>query len=295
MSAEAFDWDHGRFLVADGPLRYFAAERTTVLLGVVPTGPVHQICQVQLARSGAVFVQVPYFRGSGGLVARFSSRVAAGQTATLRFGELGKTTSHPVKYSHPPDGNAHFSQDGKVLSEVRKESLRLDSDSGHLFELHAFGLAGFTELAPGKERAGRLYLPFGVKEPVGGVAVVGEWLRRSRLVQLAEQRGEPLGPLADIPRRRDGELFRACLIGRPNVKGEQEYLLGLSVTPLAQLPSLSEPVLLFLGGWDRKASPNGATEFLAFTYPCENIEEFARRLGTIDYQPAPPTPDAGAG
>lgn len=66
---------------------------------------------------------------------------AHGSTLDLRDG--GKVTSHLVKYAHHPDGEAHFSQTGKVLTQVRRRAMPLDGIEGHCFHDSGTGARGF--------------------------------------------------------------------------------------------------------------------------------------------------------
>ncbi|NMB74335.1 MAG: hypothetical protein GYA21_04310 [Myxococcales bacterium] len=60
-----------------------------------------------------------------------------------------RTTVNKVKYSHHPDGRAHFSQHGKVkTSIINPDSMRLDDPSGgHLFTLRVQGLFDFEPVS----------------------------------------------------------------------------------------------------------------------------------------------------
>src|SRR5712691_4530164 len=81
----------------------------------------HKVFQCQFAkRDGSVFISFPYFRHSEGLVSLASW--PAGEVSSVVSLELGgRVSSHLVKYSHHPDGRAHFSQDGKVLTVIKKD------------------------------------------------------------------------------------------------------------------------------------------------------------------------------
>jgi hypothetical protein len=54
--------------------------------------------------------------------------------------KVTRVTSHKVKFTHPPDGHCHFSQDGKVKTVVRNDSARLDLDLGHIFSVDVQGI-----------------------------------------------------------------------------------------------------------------------------------------------------------
>lgn len=291
-----FDFRHAQFEVADGNLRYFVAERVTVLLMDEVRRRTTQLIQIQLRKtSGAIFAQSPYFPADAGLVGDCRVVADANLGAAIRLGETGVTTSHKVKYSHPLDGHAHFSQDGRVFTRVRRHSIRLDSGEGHLFEFHAFGLGAFDEILPGQERPKRLYLPFAVLDATDAVTVVAEWIPKARLRQVAEERGEIIGPVATLPREAGGKPYLACLLGHP-YPSLNKYVLAVNVYPMLSPLVGIDPTLLLLGGWDpdRPAIQHGdSVGFLAFMYPCSNSAEMRARLGSIDYKP--PQADDNAG
>jgi hypothetical protein len=59
--------------------------------------------------------------------------------------------SHLVKYSHHPDGRAHFSQDDKVRTVIRRQSVPLYEQQGHIFTVLIQGLRAFEAAAASKE------------------------------------------------------------------------------------------------------------------------------------------------
>jgi hypothetical protein len=66
----------------------------------------------------------------------------------------GKVTSHLVKYSHHPDGRAHFSQDGKILTAIKRQSIALDRQNGHMFTLYIQGLHALDVARTAKDAEG---------------------------------------------------------------------------------------------------------------------------------------------
>ncbi|MDB4914685.1 MAG: hypothetical protein JWM95_2329 [Gemmatimonadetes bacterium] len=272
--------------VEDGPLRYFRAEQFTVLLADEEQRRTTQLLQIQLRKNGQIFAQCPYFVSSAGLVGECETVVDGNMNGQIRLGEVGITTSHLVKYSHPLDGNAHFSQDGKVHTQIRRQSFRLDSAGGHLFEFHLFGLSSFAAIVPGEERKKRVYLPFATLGAAHAATVVGEWIPKARLREWAQEAGGTLGPIGHLPYDRAGKPYLACLLGHPNPDLDRYGLLSISVNPVVPPASISQPQLLMLGGWDAgslKAGPGDSVRFLAFMYPAGNIDAMRRRLGSIDY------------
>lgn len=117
----------------------------------------------------------------------------------------GKVTSHLVKYSHHSSGLALFSQTGKVRSEIRRQSVALDRQEGHLFSVLINGLQAFKR-AVGQRDAEQVepertvltfQLPPG--SDVGGtLKIVGRWydVNRLRFANPTDSAG-PLFPTID--------------------------------------------------------------------------------------------------
>lgn len=75
-------------------------------------------------KDGSLYVSFPYFKYSQGIVS--IGTVSEGtQTTQVKLETAGKVTSHLVKYARHPDGRAHFSQDGKILTKITKQSVPL--------------------------------------------------------------------------------------------------------------------------------------------------------------------------
>lgn len=288
-----FNFNHPGFEAEDDSVRYFVADTLTVLLTVVAARATFQLCQIGLyPRTGQIFAQSPYFVSSDGLVGSCTVQVDESGASKIELSESGLTTSHSVKYSHPVDGSAHFSQDGRVVTSIRRQSIRLDSEYGHLFEFHALGLPGFRTLEPGQERAGRLYLPFVVAEATDAATVTAEWWPKEEIERIARERSEIVGPITELPRRLDGQPFKACLVAHPMESLRSRAFLVINVHPTSMPPNLTEPALILFGGWDadqkKRIRPGDQIGFLAFTYPCRNIEELRSRIGTVDYTAGTP-------
>ena len=101
-----------------------------------------RVCKLVFSKSdGSVFVTFPDFKETTGIVSVATLRAGARET-TVDLKPEGKVASHLVKYSHHPDGTVLFSQDGLVLSQVRRKAVPLDELNGHFFTIHAQGLGG---------------------------------------------------------------------------------------------------------------------------------------------------------
>ena len=58
-----------------------------------------------------------------------------------------------MKYAHHVGGEVHFSQDGKILTRIRRQSVPLRSNKGHIFTLLAQGLGHFEAANKAKDNA----------------------------------------------------------------------------------------------------------------------------------------------
>jgi hypothetical protein len=257
------------------------------VIGIVTAGHHRKIFQCQFAsRDGSVFVSFPYYRHTTGLV----SLVAwpAGQPSAVLSLELGgKVSSHLVKYSHHPNGRAHFSQDGRVRTIIRKQSVPLDEVEGHLFSLHVQGLENFDVATAAEENASlspkrtRIRFSFDEQNPEA-VKFVGRLHSASWLQQRAANGIiEPIMPLLAPDGRTRPGLVCSTLIGAPG----QDRCLVLSCEPLPRLDQGRASSLVFVAGFDARAAMADTSQpvsFLALSYPAENVDDLRQRLGSID-------------
>src|SRR3954463_1182243 len=109
---------------------------------------IYQICHLMFAKDGSIFVQFPYFKHTTGLVSKISFEPTLISPTRFDLKDGGKVSSHLVKYSHHPDGRVHFSQDGKVRTEIQRTSFRLDGPIGRIFQMSAYDLRGFKTITP---------------------------------------------------------------------------------------------------------------------------------------------------
>ncbi len=68
--------------------------------------------QIGFDKDGSLFIHFPYFQHRTGILSSSEIPATGGRKADVNLEHGGKVTSHRVKYSHHPDGRAHFSQDG---------------------------------------------------------------------------------------------------------------------------------------------------------------------------------------
>lgn len=270
-----------RYMVAANGLSYLAAERFTVIVAAMGTPHWHMMCQIQFHRRiGSIFVQFPYFKESQGILSSATFEEAGGGQSEIQFERGGRATSHLVKYHHPPDGRVHFSQDNKVNSEIRRQSFPL-SQSGLLWEMHAFDLSGYEVVTKDRIRSRRAYLPQLFKHGLPNSLVIrGEWQEKT---EVASSLIDADGPFVTVRRPRDGRTMKALLLGQPEGHPLTEHLLVLNVG-VPPAVEVDRPTMIFLGGWDSplRADTKPGHRCLSFMYPVDRFEELVRSVGTVD-------------
>src|SRR5438309_1167409 len=107
--------------------------------------------QVFFGRDGSLFINFPYFRHRTGLLSASVIPANGKVQSEVNLERGGKVTSHRVKYSHHPDGRAHFSQDGKIFTAIKRQSIALETQHGHMCSLLIQGLSGLDLADPVKE------------------------------------------------------------------------------------------------------------------------------------------------
>ena len=249
----------------------------------------HRILKVLFHRDGSVFVMFPSFKENEGLVGKITLAAEANNT-TFSLAKYGKITSHRVKYSHHPDGRAHFSQDGLVRTEIKKQSVSLAREQLHMFTVLAEGLGGFD--APrSSDNTPKLVFPVYGGPP--GVKLVASWCDLKNI-----HGTDSLSPGAGeiMIRFPSGQSKASWLVGPP--RGNPYDRFGLLITPEEMSSEISSqsshvgPCLSFLGGFDSRhiaLDHSKDTSFLIMKYPCTSPEELRGSIPSIDLRPRPKT------
>lgn len=244
------------------------------------SGKMRRIAKVRFHHDGSIFVFFPSFKSTQGILCR--AKLSAGSTypSSLDLTKGGKVASHLVKYAHHPDGEAHFSQDGKVKTIIRRKAVPLAEQSGHLFTIQTQDFTSF----PVRETAKKKQLTFNIPDDVVALRLTA-W--RFPLSQLSVAGDIPAGGIPVI-RTSDGVDRPGLLVLPPAGAQFEDVTLFVTVQPM---PAISEEMtaqLIFFGGFDPTSiALNHAkdTEFLAFAYPCSDFEALKHSIGTIDFVP----------
>jgi hypothetical protein len=196
-----------------------------------------------------------------------------------------------VKYSHHPDGTALFSQDGRVLSQVRKKSIPLAKQEGHLFTTQFQYLKAFE--AANKVKGHDKYDPkrcvinfsFENKEP-DGIKIVGRWYALKELLRrrLVNDGPRVFGP--QIQCMTDaGKAYKGFLLSPKVGNPMHEFGLLLTCEGVPKLNQSQQTCLTFIGGFDPPSVINNLAvdiSMLALSYPASNYEELRTSVGSID-------------
>jgi hypothetical protein len=187
-----------------------------------------------------------------------------------------------VKYSHPLDGRAHFSQDGQIRTTVWNHAQRLDSTIGHFFSLDIAGASQFrnSKSSPSTNTASCQF-SFDTDAPVDPVHFAGYWLRGPSSYRPTEL----MNPF--ILRRNDGQFIPTLVIAPPSGSPLQGGLLAISARTGFDSMKIQDGryYLIFTGGFAENLSDeNEVSSFLALQYPVEDVSA----LPSVDYQISAP-------
>lgn len=232
------------------------------------------VFQIQFA-GPSIFVHFPYQPDSPGVVSR--RELPPGVTHTFDVTEAALAMTRKIKYSHPSDGRAHFSQDGKIFTEIRNQAQSLDSSVGHFFSIDIAGIEHFRQCKGSlpKETVNAQFV-FPGDQPVDPVHFAGFWYRTgsglrptglTNPVLIDRGTGSPDPALAIAP-APDSPLSGGVLaiFARPNTSG-------------MQLKS-GDFYILFTGGFGANlADIQSPSSFLALQYPVQDISH----LPSIDF------------
>jgi hypothetical protein len=239
--------------------------------------------QVFFGRDGSLFISFPYFRHRIGILSASAIPANGAQESKVDLEHGGKVTSHLVKYSHHPDGRAHFSQTGKIVTAIKRQSIALDTQHGHMFSLliQGFGALDVAEAETDTAPTSKRHVINFEAEPTQAVKFVGRWfdVNRMRFSNPTATIG-PIVPLIEP----DGLTTRpACLVASPYTNAR--HVLALSCEPIPTLGPEPE-IFMFYGGFDPAETMMDVTKeagFLAFLYPIREVEAIRERVGSVDY------------
>jgi hypothetical protein len=267
-----------------GNIDAFRSERAVC---VVKAGEVTaKAFQIVFAADGSLFITFPYFKHRTGILCSSSIPATGTRQAEVNLEHGGKVTSHLVKYSHHTNGRAHFSQTGKIVTAIKRQSIALDKQHGHIFSLLIQGLHALVTANPLKDVGAspkRTVINFEI-EPPEAVKFVGRWFNVNEM--RFNNPTPTIGPII-LTLDTDGAQINACLFASPHANAR--HVLAVTCQAIPKLGPDPE-VFMFYGGFDPceiMTDPTKEAGFLAFLYPISEADKVRERLGSVDYtQPA---------
>jgi len=266
--------------------KHVEAIRSDCIVCVIKTPDVRvKVFQIAFGSDGSLFVTFPYFRHRTGILS--ATAIPAGHNKTdINLEQGGKVTSHKVKYSHHPSGQALFSQTGRIKSTIRRQSIPLDEQEGHIFSLIFQGLHAFDGAHPLKDSLSspkRAVIEFSL-DSVEALKIVGRWYDVNKLRHSVPNAS--IGPISSMV-DPTGAITVGIFTASPHQN--TKYVLAINCV---QIPRLNcEPeVFTFCGGFDAPeimTDPTKQGGFLAFIYPISEVENLRDKIGSVDYIPVP--------
>lgn len=238
-----------------------------------------RIAKVKFASDGGIYVFSPGFVRADGIACKAVVRAGAGITSSLDLTENGKVTSHLMKYSHHKDGEAHFSQDGKVFTYIRRKSVPLESQRGHLFTIQLQKADSFPLLQSPRKKQLTLMQP-----SEDGALKISAW--RFHIEDL----GIPDNVTASMRpgglQTSDGKMRQGLFVAPPIGTPFDDMALFLAFEEIPWLNEERDSQLIFLGAFDPPElalNHSRDTEFIVFAYPCSDFDKLKQRIGSIDF------------
>lgn len=254
-----------------------------------------KIFQVFFGKSdGSLYVSFPYFDKNEGILS-VGILPAFLRQVNISLEQRGKVTSKRVKYTHHPDGEAHFSQKGQIFTSIRKQSHPLTEDEGHIFTLLFQSPSHFKATTPQKDHSlptqRRTVLNFDFKntEPEA-VKIVGWWYEaRSIIPRLKATTDKQIGGTRIGPTiftsTSNGKFKRTFLIGPPQGSQMARFVLMVNCEGVQLINKTEEAMLVFIAGFDSPSNTGDLscdTSFLCASYPASNYNELAKQIGSVD-------------
>lgn len=247
-------------------------EATRHRIGVQWLNECHDLFQVQFQGS-RIFIHFPYQPDAPGILRRVE--LPPGSTHTFDVTDTAHGTTRKIKYSHPIDGRAHFSQDDQILTTIRNQAVPLDRSVGHLFSIDIAGISLFRKcsnrVTPG---TAAIQFAYNGEQAPDPLHCAGFWFKL--------EEGNPEGMTNPVIVDFESGPQRGVAIAPPGNSPLRGWVLVIFPRNAAERLAVdpSEFRLIFVGGFAADLHDTDvSSSFLAMQYPAEDIS--ALRL--VDY------------
>ena len=210
------------------------------------SGVTYKIFRISCGKDGSIYVHFPYVPDGGALVGEVSLDPQIKYPATLTVGPDFSTTIHKVKYTHHTDGRAHFSQDGKIFTRVRRKAVPFDQVRGHLFTVMVEGVSKFVQLT--KRPSGSvLAVPFEFDNPTNSVKFLAHIYDKAEWAKIATYGdSSPWVLVMDS----DGKRSVGIMVGTTARRNSEQLYMLLSASAREDSYVEHDVQLAFMGGFD---------------------------------------------
>lgn len=244
-------------------------------IGISWLGGCKDLFQVQFHES-SIFIHFPYQPDRPGAISR--RQLPPGNTHTFDVVDTGHATTKKIKYSHPIDGRAHFSQDGQIRTTVRNQAACLNRSAGHFFSIEFGGIKQFRNCKSRlSSNTAAVQFSFSSNAPVDPLHCAGFWFKGepgirptglTNPVLIDQKTGPPTPAIAIAP------PSNSPLSGGIIAISARSAANGVEVDP-------DDFLLMFTGGFEENlADATAKSSFLAMQYPIKDIT----KLPIIDYE-----------
>jgi len=252
----------------------------------------YKIFQIIFDKKGSIFINFPYYLKNEGLISlvKFPGNIALPTDLSLVSG--GKVTANRIKYSHHPDGNAHFSQSGKIFTCIRKKSVPLHEINGHLFTVQFQGIKDFEKYVSIErikndkkaylKRKG-LFFKLNESKP-DSMKFVGRIYSRDYFQHLINGQSDEPKVFYQTGEKTYKPAFILC---PPSDNGYGNYVLTITYDEIPKIDKEQYSRLTFLAGFDAKTITRNHsldTTFLSCMYPIEDFEKLKNAIGSADFR-----------
>jgi hypothetical protein len=239
---------------------------------------------------GSLTVSFPYFHEPGCQLAIVTAP-AAEHVPRLKIDKNRWASSHRVKYTHHVDGRAHFSQDGRIRTVVKRQAVPLTGTVGHLFTLVVHGLSAFKSLPAEQRHApndGRANVGFSLKgKKIDTLKIVGRIYERSFLLSTLRHPRPPVGPVLNLV----DDLGRVTQTAIMAAASAPERILAVGAQPWHP-QNEGGPSMIFIGGFDPPEIAddcNRTMDFLFMASPAGDMDSLLEEIDTVDFARNPKT------
>jgi len=240
-------------------------------------------------RDGTIIIDFPYYKKGPGLLAHSFIPANMSHLPSIDLTEGGKVTNKRVKFSYHPDGNVHFSQDGKIMTLIRKRTVPLIHARGHFFTVQMSGPEDFERVSTPstksrKRRSLRHYLNYQFDSlSDSSIKFLGCFIDEAEFANMVFP--PTRSPFLTMKYGLKGDVYSGFVIAPPDGYPFDNKKLGIGVRLIPRMTSDNSSCLTFISGFDDPSiglDLTKPTSFLALSYPSTDFDTLQKQIGTVD-------------